>query len=189
MRRLARSRARGGAPIEKNEDREETMKTKNTLGQLVRAAGVALLGTLASGAHAQKAGDNVVTLGWFHIMPQDSSTPMTTYVSPQPIDTPLRLPSAFTSQGTGLSTNNADTLGLVFSHFLTDHIALTTVAGVPPTFKIRGRGSIVPPGPAGALGTENLDDPANEPIVKSVRQWSPAMMVQYENRGGMSTPD
>ncbi|MBU6486972.1 MAG: OmpW family protein [Burkholderiales bacterium] len=156
------------------------MKTKNKLGKFARAAaGVALLGTLASSAYAQKAGDNVVTLGWFHIMPQDSSTPMTTYVSPQPIDTPLRLPSAFTSQGTGLSTNNADTLGLVFSHFLTDHIALTTVAGVPPTFKIRGRGSIVPPGPAGALGTENLDDPANEPIVKSVRQWSPAMMIQY----------
>jgi len=133
----------------------------------------------ASSAYAQHAGDNVVTLGWFHVMPQDSSTPMTTYVTPQPIDTPLRLPSAFTSAGTGLSTTNADTLGLVISHFLTDHIALTTVAGVPPTFKLKGRGAIVPPGPAGALGTENLDDPANEPIVKSVRQWSPAMMIQY----------
>ena len=143
------------------------------------AACIAGFGLFAGIAHAQKAGDNVVTLGWFHIMPQDSSTPMTTHVTPQPIDTPLRLPSAFISDGTGLSTSGADTLGLVFSHFLTDHIALTTVAGVPPTFKIKGRGSIVPPGPAGALGTENLDDPASEPIVKSVRQWSPAMMVQY----------
>ncbi|WP_116138199.1 OmpW/AlkL family protein [Trinickia diaoshuihuensis] len=143
------------------------------------AACAALLGAFAGAAQAQHAGDNVVTLGWFHIMPQDSSTPMTTYVTPQPIDTPLRLPSAFTSQGTGLSTTNADTLGLVFSHFLTDHIAMTTVAGVPPKFKLKGRGSIVPPGPAAALGTENLDDPANEPIVKSVRQWSPAMMIQY----------
>ena len=143
------------------------------------AACAAVLGSFACVAHAQHAGDNVVTLGWFHIMPQDSSTPMTTYVTPQPIDTPLRLPGAFVSSGTGLSTTNADTLGLVISHFLTDHIALTTVAGVPPTFKLKGRGSIVPPGPAGALGTENLDDPANEPIVKSVRQWSPAMMIQY----------
>ncbi|MGG1945786.1 OmpW family outer membrane protein [Trinickia sp. NRRL B-1857] len=145
-----------------------------------RAAACAALSlAFAGSAHAQHAGDNVVTLGWFHVMPQDSSTPMTTYVTPQPIDTPLRLPSAFTSEGTGLSTTNADTLGLVISHFLTDHIALTTVAGVPPTFKLKGRGAIVPPGPAGALGTENLDDPANEPIVKSVRQWSPAMMIQY----------
>jgi outer membrane protein len=139
----------------------------------------AVAGSFACTAHAQHAGDNVVSLGWFHIMPQDSSTPMTTYVTPQPIDTPLRLPSAFTSSGTGLSTTDADTLGLVISHFFTDHIALTTVAGVPPTFKLKGRGSIVPPGPAGALGTENLDDPANEPIVKSVRQWSPAVMLQY----------
>lgn len=143
------------------------------------AACAAAMGAFACAAHAQHAGDNVVSLGWFHIMPQDSSTPMTTYVTPQPIDTPLRLPSSFTSSGTGLSTTNADTLGLVISHFFTDHIALTTVAGVPPTFKLKGRGSIVPPGPAGALGTENLDDPANEPIVKSVRQWSPAMMIQY----------
>ncbi|RDU98258.1 OmpW/AlkL family protein [Trinickia dinghuensis] len=143
------------------------------------AACAALLGVLAGAAHAQQAGDNVVTLGWFHIMPQQSSTPMTTYVTPQPIDTPLRLPSSFTSSGTGLSTTNADTAGLIISHFFTDHIALTTVAGVPPTFQLKGRGAIVPPGPAGALGTENLDDPANEPIVKSVRQWSPAMMVQY----------
>lgn len=143
------------------------------------AACAALLGLFTASANAQHAGDNVVTLGWFHIMPQDSSTPMTTYVTPQPIDTPLRLPSSFTSSGTGLSTTNADTAGLVISHFFTDHIALTTVAGVPPTFKLKGRGSIVPPGPAGALGTENLDDPANEPIVKSVRQWSPAMMIQY----------
>ncbi|PMS15015.1 hypothetical protein C0Z18_28700 [Trinickia dabaoshanensis] len=143
------------------------------------AACAASLCAFAGSACAQHAGDNVVSLGWFHIMPQDSSTPMTTYVTPQPIDTPLRLPSSFTSQGTGLSTTSADTLGLVISHFVTDHIALTTVAGVPPTFKLKGRGSIVPPGPAGALGTENLDDPANEPIVKSVRQWSPAMMIQY----------
>ena len=143
------------------------------------AACAAWLGLFATAARAQHTGDNVVTLGWFHIMPQDSSTPMTTYVTPQPIDTPLRLPSSFTSSGTGLSTTNADTLGLVISHFFTDHIALTTVAGVPPTFKLKGRGSIIPPGPAGALGTENLDDSANEPIVKSVRQWSPAMMIQY----------
>ena len=143
------------------------------------AACAAVLASFACVAHAPHAADNVVTPGWFHIMPQDSSTPMTTYVTPQPIDTPLRLPGAFVSSGTGLSTTNADTLGLVISHFLTDHIALTTVAGVPPTFKLKGRGSIVPPGPAGALGTENLDDPANEPIVKSVRQWSPAMMIQY----------
>src|SRR5471032_3449311 len=82
-------------------------------------------------AHAQSAGDNVVGLGWFHVMPQDSSDALTTYVAPTPINTPLRLPSQFTSPGTSLSTEHADTAGLVFSHFFTDHIAATVVAGVP----------------------------------------------------------
>lgn len=146
---------------------------------IVIAACIALGFGIAGAAHAQRAGDNVVSLGWFHVMPQDSSTPLTTYVSPQPINTPLRLPNSFTSSGTGLSTNSADTAGLVLSHFFTDHIALTTVAGIPPTFKLRGRGKIIPPGPAAALGTLDLDQPSNEPIVTSVRQWSPAVLLQY----------
>jgi outer membrane protein len=142
-----------------------------------------LIATLATclslSAHAQQAGDNVVALGWFHVAPQSSSTPLTTYVAQTPINTPLRLPNSFTSAGTGLSTDDADTLGLVFSHFFTDHIALTTVAGVPPVFKIYGHGTIMPFGPAGALGNQNIGDPSTNPIVKSVRQWSPAAILQY----------
>lgn len=133
----------------------------------------------ASSAYAQKAGDDVVSLGWFHIMPQQSSQPLTTHVAPTPINTPLRLPSSFTSSGTGLASNNADTLGLVFSHYLTDHIAITSVAGVPPTFKIYGHGTIKPPGPAGALGSQDIGQAGVNPIVKSVRQWSPALLFQY----------
>ncbi|WP_412526885.1 OmpW/AlkL family protein [Burkholderia lata] len=130
-------------------------------------------------AHAQSAGSNVVTLGWFHIMPQQSSTPMTTNVAPTPINTPLRLPPSFTSPGTGLHTSGADTVGLTISHFLTDHIAVTSVAGVPPVFKVSGQGTIRPPGPAGALGTQNIGLGSVNPIVKSVRQWSPAAILQY----------
>ncbi|MCA8487582.1 OmpW family protein [Burkholderia multivorans] len=130
-------------------------------------------------AHAQSAGSNVVTLGWFHVMPQQSSTPMTTNVAPTPINTPLRLPPSFTSPGTGLHTSGADTVGLTISHFLTDHIAVTSVAGVPPVFKVSGKGTINPPGPAGALGTQNIGIAAVNPIVKSVRQWSPAVLLQY----------
>ncbi|MFD1560696.1 OmpW family protein, partial [Paraburkholderia silviterrae] len=134
--------------------------------------------------HAQHAGDNVAVLGWFHVAPKDSSTPLTTTVAPTPINTPLRLPNSFTSPGTSLSTNNANTVGLVFTHFLTDHIAVASVAGVPPTFKLYGHGTIKPPGPAGALGSQNLNDPATNPIVQSVRQWSPALIFQYYFRDG-----
>ncbi|MBN3758926.1 OmpW family protein [Paraburkholderia sp. Tr-20389] len=143
------------------------------------AALAAALSFASLDAYAQKAGDNLVTLGWFHVMPQDSSTPLTTHVAPVPINTPLRLPSSFTSQGTSLSTNNADTAGLVFSHFVTDHFAVTSVAGIPPKFEIYGHGTIQPPGPAGALGKQDIGDPAVNPIVKSVRQWSPALIFQY----------
>ncbi|WP_322011700.1 OmpW/AlkL family protein [Paraburkholderia sp. J12] len=139
----------------------------------------ALTAGLSMSAHAQHAGDNVAVLGWFHVAPQDSSTPLTTNVAPVPINTPLRLPNSFTSQGTGLSTAHADTVGLVFTHFLTDHIAVSSVAGVPPTFKLYGHGTIKPPGPAGALGSQNLGDPNTNPIVSSVRQWSPALIFQY----------
>ncbi|WP_224013262.1 MULTISPECIES: OmpW/AlkL family protein [Paraburkholderia] len=144
-----------------------------------RLALAAVAAGLSTAAHAQHAGDNVAVLGWFHVAPQQSSTPLTTTVAPTPINTPLRLPSSFTSPGTGLSTNHANTVGLVFSHFLTDHIAVSTVAGVPPTFKLYGHGTIKPPGPAGALGSQNLGDPATNPIVQSVRQWSPALIFQY----------
>ncbi|MEQ5840166.1 hypothetical protein BWP39_17980 [Paraburkholderia acidicola] len=140
----------------------------------------ALAACLSAGAYAQQAGDNVVALGWFHVAPLNpNSGPLTTGVAPTPINTPLRLPSSFTSQGTGLSTNNADTLGLVISHFFTDHIAVSSVAGVPPVFKLSGHGTIKPPGPAGALGSQNLSDGPANPIVKSVRQWSPAVIFQY----------
>jgi outer membrane protein len=145
-----------------------------------RAALPALfLAFVAVSAHAQHAGDNVITAGWFHIAPQYSSTSITTNTATVPINTPLGLPSSFSSPGTGLSTNDANTLGIVFSHFLTDNIAVTTVAGIPPEFQLYGHGTIMPPGPAGALGSQNLSDPSNNPIVKKVREWSPAIMLQY----------
>ncbi len=139
----------------------------------------ALAACLSLSAHAQQAGDNVAVLGWFHVAPKDSSSALTTNVAPTPINTPLRLPNSFTSTGTGLSTNNANTAGLVITHFFTDHIALSSVAGVPPVFKVYGHGTIQPPGPAGALGSQNLGDPSSNPIIKSVRQWSPAAILQY----------
>ncbi|MFM0741379.1 OmpW family protein [Paraburkholderia xenovorans] len=144
---------------------------------LCAAASVAVLAPFA--AHAQSAGSNVVTLGWLHVMPLQSSSPLTTDSAPVPINAPLRLPSTFTSPDTGLHTSNADTVGLTISHFFTDHFAATSVLGVPPTFEISGLGTIRPPGPAGALGSQDIGLPAVNPIVKSVRQWSPALIFQY----------
>lgn len=130
-------------------------------------------------ACAQSAGQNVVALGWFHVTTLDSSSNQTTTVTPAPIYSVLGLPTSFTSPGTSQTVSNADTLGLTIAHFVTDNIAITTVAGVPPTFKVSGEGILQAPGPAGALGNVNLGSAANNPLVTSVREWSPALLLQY----------
>lgn len=129
-------------------------------------------------AHAQQAGDNMVNFGWLHIAPQDSSSPMTTNVNQQFL-TPLVVPASFTSPGTGASVSNGDTAALVFTHFFTDNIAAQMVTGIPPTFQLTGHGVIAPPGIAGALSSIDIGAPNNNPIVGSVRQWSPALVLQY----------
>lgn len=138
-----------------------------------------LAACVSSGVNAQQAGDNVISLGWFHVAPQYSSDPLTTHVAPVSINGPLGLPPSFTSAGTGLAVNHANTLGLTFSHFLTEHIALTAMGGIPPEFRISGYGVIQPPGPAGALGRQDLNEPSNNPLVGRVRQWTAGAMLQY----------
>lgn len=133
----------------------------------------------APAARAQKAGDNVVSAGWFNIQTHGQSGPLTTTLLDAPINYPLGLPTTFTAPGSSLSSSNANTVGLTFSHFFTDHIALTAVGGIPPEFKIYGHGELIPPGPAGALGHQSLGDPSLNPIITKARQWSPAAMVQY----------
>ncbi|MBO7757698.1 OmpW/AlkL family protein [Burkholderia pseudomallei] len=133
----------------------------------------------STGAFAQQAGDLVATLGWLHVMPQDSTNGLTTNVVNSPINGPLRLPGSFTSPGTSLTVNNADTVGLTFTYFFTDHIAVTSVLGIPPEFALTGHGVIRPPGPSGSLGNVDLDKPANQPAVKNARQWSPTIILNY----------
>ncbi|SPR95880.1 OmpW/AlkL family protein [Cupriavidus taiwanensis] len=146
---------------------------------LTLALALAALASIAMPAHAQKKGDNVVSAGWFHIRTHGQSDPLTTTLLDVPINYPLGLPSSFTSPGSSISSSNANTLGLTFSHFVTDHIAITAVGGIPPEFKLYGHGELIPPGPAGALGRQSLGDPSLNPIITKARQWSPAAMVQY----------
>jgi outer membrane protein len=140
-------------------------------------ASAAVLVPLA--AHAQEAGMTVLTMGWLHVSPIQHSSPLTDYITPEPVDKPLRLPSTFTSQGTSLHVSNTDTLGLSSSHFFTDHIAATLVGGIPPLVSIKGNGWVIPPGPAGVLGKLNIGNPALNPLIKSARAWTPIALLQY----------
>ena len=128
-------------------------------------------------AHAQHAGDNVAVLGWFHVMPQDSSTPLTT-TSRRRRSIRRCVCRSFTSAGTGLSTKSADTFGLVFRHYFTDHIAVTTVAACRRCSKSMATARSSRRDRQARSASRTWRSQTN-PIVKSVRQWSPALIFQY----------
>jgi outer membrane protein len=141
------------------------------------ALGAATFAPLA--AHAQSAGMNVLSIGWLHVAPIQHSTPLTDYITPAPVDGALFLPKTFTSAGTGIRVSSTDTIGFTNTHFFTDHVAATVVGGIPPLVSISAKGTVIPPGPAGELGKLNVGDPALNPLIKSARAWTPAMVMQY----------
>jgi outer membrane protein len=149
---------------------------KNKTPRSVALGAVTLLPLVA---HGQSAGMNVLSIGWLHVAPVQHSTPLTDFITPAPVDAALRLPQTFTSDGTSLKVSNTDTVGVTSSHFFTDHIAVTTIGGIPPLVSISSKGTVVPPGPAGQLGKLDTGNPALNPMIKSARAWTPAMALQY----------
>lgn len=121
-----------------------------------QACAFAALTACASGfstmAFAQAAGSFTVNAGWFHLMPQDSSRPLSV----------TALGATQTVPNTGASVSNADTGGLTLSYFVTDHISVEGVLGYPPTMKLNGQGNLAA---LGQLGT--------------AKEWSPTLLFKY----------
>lgn len=129
------------------------------LKQLTIAAATML--TVSGAAFAQQAGDNVINLGWFHLSPQVSSNPLTvtgSNVAGLPATVNARLGN------TGADVDDSDTVGLTFAHFFTDNISMEAVMGVPPKFRLYGKGNL-------AL--------SNGGSLASAKQWSPALLLKY----------
>jgi outer membrane protein len=122
-------------------------------------------------------GNHLIQVGVFHIDTLDDSEPLHTTLKPGAAAL-LGVQSEFDSEGTGAQVSSSDTLALIYSYFLTDHVALKFEGGIPARFKLYGTGTVAPTGPAGALINVDLGDPANNPLAK-VTQWSPVFMVQY----------
>ena len=119
------------------------------------AGAFALSASLSFAAQAQTAGSFYVTTGWFHLAPQDSSSPFTLKsIGGNPVD--------ITIPNTGAAISNADTIGFTAGYFVTDHIAAEFEFGVPPKFDLSGTGSLAG---FGTLG--------------SVKQWSPTLLFKY----------
>ena len=97
---------------------------------LAAAAGM----ILATAAHAQAAGSNIVSLGWFRVMPNSSSDPLF-------VNSVGGVPVNQSQPNTGAKIKDADTVGLAFTHFFTDNFAMELVGGIPPRHKIEGTGS------------------------------------------------
>lgn len=111
--------------------------------------------SLCTASHAQTAGSFFATAGWFHLAPQDSSSPLKiTSVGGSPVD--------ITVPNTGAGISSSDTFGFSIGYFVTDHIAAEFEFGVPPEFELSGTGSLAR---FGKLAT--------------VKQWSPTLLVKY----------
>jgi len=123
---------------------------KKTFKAATYAAALSLA-AFALPAAAQSAGSNIVSLGWFHIAPNESSETLQ-----------RTAPTPFTFTGSSASVPDSDTVGVAFTHFFTDNAALTFDAGIPPTFKLQGGGTLAP---LGQLGT--------------AKQWSPALVAKW----------
>ncbi|TFE36522.1 OmpW family protein [Paraburkholderia dipogonis] len=118
-----------------------------------RISAVVVLSLAAiSAAHAQSAGQWVVNAGWSHFAPQGSSDPLTVNA----------LGQSTVLTGSGGTISSGDTLGLTATYFVTDHIAVATAMGLPPTWHLNGSGTL---SGIGELGT--------------ARAWSPAIIMNY----------
>jgi outer membrane protein len=127
------------------------MKKQFTI--LPKIAALSVMAAFAAPAMAQSAGSTVLNVGWFHLVPQDSSEGITGVSG---------LVAGASKPNAHSSLSNADTLGLALTYFITDNIALTADAGIPPTFKLTGQGDL------SAFGE-----------IGRAKQWSPAIVAKY----------
>ncbi|MCD6251164.1 MAG: OmpW family protein [Psychrobacter sp.] len=103
---------------------------------------------------------------------------------------------SWTSAGTGLESDDVDTVGLLFNYYLDDNWSVEFKAGVPPKVDIMGKGQVFAPltavvspsGEAGQLVGEfdiKKDIPITDleqgsGVASTARAWLPAAGIQYQ---------
>lgn len=107
---------------------------------------------------AQTAGSNIVSFGWFHLAPQDSSGG----IDGQSGLLGANVNSTSILQNSRSSMGDTDAFGLALTHFFTDNIALTLDGGMPPSTTLNGKGDLAR---YGQIGT--------------AKQWNPSLVVKY----------
>ncbi|WP_400099670.1 OmpW family protein [Cupriavidus sp. CuC1] len=116
---------------------------------------VILIAAIGNSAHAQSAGDTVMSLGWAHVAPQTGSDPvMVTSIGGVP--TNVEVP------GSSVGALSFDTAGIQSEHYLTDHIGVALLGGFPMRTKLEGRGTL-----------------AGYGVLGDARTWSPELLLRY----------
>lgn len=144
------------------------------------AAGLALL-ACAAPASAQRAGDDMLQLGYVHSVPTGKGSPLQTDLRPSAVYPLLGIPTTFTSDGTTARVDDFDTAALTYTHFFTNHFAAKLDVGVPARVHLRGEGVVTVPGtipPPAVVDPIDLGAPQNNPIA-SAREWNPAVLALY----------
>jgi outer membrane protein len=149
------------------------------------AAGLLIVALGGGSAHAARAGDLILQGGLFHLAPRESSEPLQTDLAPSLLGAVAGIQPSFSSEGTATSVSNEYTPALTLSYFLTDHWVIKAEGGIPAEFELYGEGVVRPTGPTGLLLRVDLGAAANNPIA-SVRQWSPALLLQRYFRAHQS---
>lgn len=137
-------------------------------------------GSLVLAAPAAAAVEYGVELGAIRIMPQSRSTPLRTELHPSLLGSAVGL-SSFDSPGTSFSPGDATTPVFTFVQTFGGHFLVKVEGGIPPSFRLHGRGAVRAPGPSGTLFNVDLGSPTNQPIA-TARQWSPVTLLQYRPR-------
>ncbi|WP_111894654.1 OmpW/AlkL family protein [Acinetobacter sp. MB5] len=124
----------------------------------------AALFAVSFATHAENSNGQVlaVSAGWAHIMPQGTKQGVSTQLA----STGTYLP--FTSSA-GFELKDSDTAEFKFDYLVNDNVSVGLILGVPPTFDIKGKGSLL-------SGLLNLD---NYSKVGDVKVYSPVVTGKY----------
>ncbi|MBB2925892.1 outer membrane protein [Paraburkholderia silvatlantica] len=115
-------------------------------------AGFICTAALAGNANAQSAGSFTVATGWLHVAPQGNATPLT-------VESVGGIAVNRELSGTGAHATSTDTLGITTEYYVTDHIGIATLFGLPLTVNLVGDGTL---SKYGTLGTTRPMPPAVE---------------------------
>jgi outer membrane protein len=145
--------------------KKQILETEMTSISKIALACAALVA--ASGAFAQKAGDNIASIGFATIRPSTSTGPITTTSTGDSNQTGAGLTSYLGGTSAHLSNENTISFGLL--HMFTDNVGAEFTIGIPP----RVTQDLTTPNLPAQMGG------ANHPGAAKIDVWTPTAIAKY----------